>query len=247
MTGMHLENGAHTTVGRRKNNEDCYCALPELHLFAVADGLGGQAGGEVASALAIATTCDVVGGARPPDDPDTLFQVARDVARAADDRIRAAQEGELSSMATTLAMLLVQEEHAVVAHVGDSRVYRLSHGKLQRLTRDHSLYEELLRSEGTPPQPELANVLLRCLGSRQERSEPDVTVFPVAPGDAFLLCTDGLSGAVTESSIESALHQERLDDACRSLIDQAYAAGSRDNITAVAVRLAGDPAPAGRD
>lgn len=236
---MNIENGAHTFVGRRKNNQDAYCVLPELHLFAVADGLGGHAGGEVASAIAIASACDVVGEARPEDDPDALFQVAQSAAREANDRIRDAQSGTLSNMASTLALLLVQGEHAVVANVGDSRVYRLSGGKLQRLTRDHSLYEEMLRDPKAPtPRPEFVHILVRALGSAENRADPDVTVLPVTPGDAFLLCTDGLSGAVPESSMEEALRRDRLDEACRQLVSQAYEAGSTDNITAVAVRVA---------
>ena len=244
---MQLETFALSIPGRRSNNEDAVCARPELGLFVVADGMGGYEGGEVASALAVEAIHELV--RRTAGDADVTWPYAIDPARTvsenevmvatrlAGDRIAARREGVLEQMGSTVVVLRIDGDRAVIGHVGDSRVYRLRDGKLQQLTIDHSLLAQLIAS-GSPP-PDLAHfpwrhVVTRALGTTS--GEPEVQVDRVRVGDVYLLCTDGLS-EVLEPDELAALLDGPAEPACRRLIDAAYAAGSRDNISAIVVRV----------
>lgn len=147
---------------------------------------------------------------------------------------------ELHEMGTTLAALFLHERFAVVAHVGDSRVYRLRDGELEQLTQDHSFVAELRAAgawailEHTTPQ--MAAMVTRCLAPNANH-EPDIEIHPVQPGDIFLLCSDGLSDVMHPRHISAVLRDfEDPQEASRELIRQAYRAGSQDNITALVVQ-----------
>lgn len=149
-------------------------------------------------------------------------------------------EGDLHEMGTTLAALFIEEGFAVVAHVGDSRVYRLRNDELAQLTQDHSFVAELRAAgawailEHTTPQ--MAAMVTRCLAPAAN-FEPDIEIHPVEEGDVFLLCSDGLSDVLHPRHIGAILRDfEDPDQASRELIRQAFRAGSQDNITAVVVR-----------
>lgn len=242
-----------TYVGRRKHNEDAYLLDPEVGLFAVADGMGGYAGGDVASRIAVESLAEFFAHSGDPDatwphalDPALTFaenQIDAAV-RLANRRICRQREGALREMGSTLALLSLRTGSAVVAHLGDSRVYRLRRAAggaptLEQLTRDHSLYEQL-REAGAdvPPLSEFAyaNVVTRALGP-QPAERPELRRVELRPGDRFLLCTDGLSGALSPERIAELLAGSAIDEACERLVHEAYHAGSRDNITAVAVEL----------
>jgi serine/threonine protein phosphatase PrpC len=241
---MQLDAYGLSITGRRSNNEDAICASPDLGLFIVADGMGGYEGGEVASALAVDTIHELV--RKTAGDADTTWPYRIDPARTlpenelivatrlAGDRIAARRAGELREMGSTVAVLRITREHAVIAHVGDSRIYRLREGELAQLTIDHSLVAQL---EAAGMKPESAfqwrHVVTRALGT--PTGEPDVQRGPVQRGDVFLLCSDGLS-EVLEPADMALLLAAPAELACRALIDAAYAAGSRDNISAVVVR-----------
>jgi serine/threonine protein phosphatase PrpC len=241
---MLLDAFALTIAGRRANNEDAVCARPELGLFLVADGLGGYDGGEIASALAVDTIHDLV--RRTAGDADVTwpyrFDPARTLAenellvatRLAGDRILAGRTGVLEQMGSTVAALRFARGQVVVLHVGDSRVYRLRGGALAQLTIDHSLVSQMIAAG---MQPDAAfpwrHVITRALG--MPNAEPDVHSEAVLPGDVYLLCSDGLYEPLEPEDLATLLALPPRE-ACHELIDAAYRAGSRDNISAVVVR-----------
>ncbi|MEM9494101.1 MAG: protein phosphatase 2C domain-containing protein, partial [Myxococcota bacterium] len=242
---MKLHSSAYTHIGRRSNNEDTLAHDDALGLFAVADGMGGYEGGEVASQLAIETLFTFV--RRNRNDRDVTWPYALDRAlslaenmavvgtRLAHDQIAHRRHGNLAQMGSTLALLLRhRRDRAIIAHVGDSRIYRLRSGQLTALTVDHSMYEELRRAGETdlPPRQHFpySNVITRALGIS---GQADVRTIDLAAGDIYLLCTDGLSDVVDDARIAEILATAAAREACRILVSAAYQGGGRDNITAV--------------
>jgi len=208
--------------------------------------MGGYEGGEVASALTIQAIHELV--RRTAGDADVTWPYEIDPARSvgenelmvatrlAADRIAARRVGELREMGSTVAAMLITREHAVIAHVGDSRIYRLRDGALAQLTVDHSLIAQLMAGGMSPEEAERCpwrHVVTRALGTSS--AEPEVARAPTRPGDVYLLCSDGLSEVLAPAEI-AALLALRAEHACRALVDAAYEAGSRDNISAIVVR-----------
>ncbi|HEY5945578.1 MAG TPA: protein phosphatase 2C domain-containing protein [Kofleriaceae bacterium] len=243
---MLLDAFALSVPGRRSNNEDAICARPELGLFVVADGMGGYEGGEVASAIAVDSICELV--RRTAGDADVTWPYKIDphrtaaeneiivATRLANERIAARRVGLLEQMGSTVAVLRVAGERVVIGHVGDSRVYRMRDGALAQLTIDHSLMAQLIAA-GTAVDPETfqwRHVVTRALGTTS--GEPEVRVDRARCGDVYLLCSDGLSEVLDADEI-AALLDRPAEIACRALVDAAYAAGSRDNISAIVVRV----------
>jgi serine/threonine protein phosphatase PrpC len=245
---MHLDSAAATHLGRRKNNEDAFCRVPSLGLFAVCDGMGGYEGGEVASALAVEALERFVAKARrdpegtwpcKEDKKRTLLEnVLKVAALEAHRAIAARREGALSQMGSTVVAMLFDGARLAIGHVGDSRLYRLRDGVLTRLTRDHSLYEELLERGGSPGERAdfpYRNQITRALGIEDSHAA-DTACPELRAGDTFLLCSDGLSEPVAEPRLAELLARPRLQDACDALVREAYEAGGTDNITAVLAR-----------
>ncbi|HEY5927038.1 MAG TPA: protein phosphatase 2C domain-containing protein [Kofleriaceae bacterium] len=242
---MLLDAFALSVPGRRTNNEDAICARPEIGLFVVADGMGGYEGGEVASAIAVESICELV--RRTAGDADVTWPYKIDPARTIDEneiivatrlaneRIAARRIGVLEQMGSTVAVLRIADDRAVIGHVGDSRVYRLRDGKLAQLTVDHSLLAQLMASGATvdPETFQWRHVVTRALG---QSGEPDVQIDHARTGDVYLLCSDGLSEVLATDEI-AALLGTSAERACRALVDAAYEAGSRDNISAIVVRV----------
>ncbi|MBP6630644.1 MAG: serine/threonine-protein phosphatase [Kofleriaceae bacterium] len=244
---MKLDAHALTVPGRRSNNEDAVCARPDLGLFVVADGMGGYEGGEVASAIAVDAICELV--RRTAGDADVTWPFRVDprrsvgeneiavATRLAGERIAARRHGVLAQMGSTVAVLRVTDDHVVVGHVGDSRVYRLRAGRVTQLTRDHSLLAELAASGASPVDLDnfpYRHVVTRALGT--PTGEPEVSAHPIVDGDVYLLCSDGLSEVLGDGELAAQLARP-AEAACVALVDAAYAAGSRDNISAVVVRV----------
>jgi PPM family protein phosphatase len=242
---MLLDAFALSVPGRRSNNEDAICARPELGLFVVADGMGGYEGGEVASAIAVESICELV--RRTAGDVDVTWPYKIDpqrsideneiivATRLANERIAARRIGLLEQMGSTVAVLRIADDRAVIGHVGDSRVYRLRDRVLAQMTIDHSLLAQLLAS-GAHVDPDTfawRHVVTRALG---QCGEPDVQIDAARAGDVYLVCSDGLSEVLDGSAI-AALLDAPAERACRALVDAAYAAGSRDNISAIVVRV----------
>jgi len=224
------------TGRQRRNNEDAYFARSPL--FAVADGVGGAQAGEVASHMAVEVLEQGL-----PDDGGSVE--ARLGARVAEANARITELGRRddrhAGMGTTLTVAYVGEHDLSVAHVGDSRLYRLRDGSFERLTDDHSLVEELVRSGKLTPQEADAHpqrsIVTRALGS-EAGVEPDTRTWPARDGDVYLLCSDGLTSMVPEARVGDVVAAAgSLSSAGRKLIDAANDAGGRDNITVVLFRL----------
>ncbi len=227
------------TGRERRTNEDN--AFSQAPLFAVADGMGGARGGEVASGIVVETLTGGMPDGVPPEAG------LAELTREANHRIhqRATADAERAGMGTTLTAAYVGDGEVAFAHVGDSRAYRFRDGKLEQLTNDHSLVGELVRrGKLTPQQAEehpQRSVITRALGPE---ASVQVDSFSVGaqPGDVFLLCSDGLTSMVPVETMEDVLREaDSLDAAARRLIDAANEAGGRDNITVVLFRIEGVP------
>ena len=221
-----------TDVGLiRKQNEDAAWYDEKRGIYAVADGMGGHLAGEVASSMAMDAVQRLAAGHRTAG-----IRALEDMVRDAHEAIaaHAAAHSECAGMGTTLSVLWRGGSFAYIAHVGDSRIYRLREGSLERITQDHSLVEELVRagvitSEEARTHPR-RNVITRALGTQGD-NEPDILVTDIRKGDVFLLCTDGLNSMVDDAAIEKTLRENNPEHAADSLIEQALAAGGQDNVT----------------
>jgi len=250
---MHLTFSWATHIGGRDRNEDDCCAVPSLGLFAVADGMGGYQGGEIASRAAIAALIELF--QRLCVDRGLVRRLGVDSAIAAaielaNQRIQVQRHGPLARMGATIALVRFSGDTVAIGHVGDSRVYRLRRGQLQQLTEDHSYYAALAAvcGGGLPPRRQLCNgnVITRALGS--DVATPDLRTEAVEVGDTFLVCTDGVHDALGDDAIRDLLAVDDVHRACHDLVRGAFAADGSDNITAVVVRASEErtPAPRGR-
>jgi protein phosphatase len=248
----------------REHNEDSLLLLPEYGIVAVADGMGGHRSGDVASQLAISTLSDffsvVVGrdGTWPfPADPDLSEEENYVVTglRLANRRIfdRSLQKVADFGMGTTIvtAIFTRNADKVTVGHVGDSRCYRIRGDEILQMTRDHSLISDAKHMAPWMTDEEVSqlppNVITRALGIREDVMV-DIVTEETAPGDIYVLCSDGLSGLVQDELIHALVTgAETLDDACKALVDRANYCGGTDNITAVLVRVEeGSGVPSGR-
>jgi protein phosphatase len=219
---------------------------PMAYLFAVADGVGGEAGGRLASSMAVQSIVhylsETVGSyhAVPPGlEQEFLDPLGAAVQRAHDGLLRAFGEQTRGGPATTLTLVLLVWPRAFVVHVGDSRVYHWRGGTLRRLTRDQTmgayLVDQRAMSEDQAERAGLNNVLSSAIGAAD--MTPWVGSLDLAPGDALLLCTDGLTMHVPDDAIAATLAATvDPETACHALVDAALAAGGRDNVTAIVVR-----------
>jgi protein phosphatase len=233
------EHHAFTDTGQqRRHNEDAYYARTPV--FAVADGMGGAQAGEVASHAAVEAVA-----AGLPEDGTAEDRLAAVVRRANEAIFRMSREDDSrAGMGTTLTAAMLDGQHVAVGHVGDSRLYLYRDGALERMTRDHSLVEEFVRQgKLTPEQAEKhpqRSVITRALGP-EHSVEVDTFRIPARDGDVYLLCSDGLSGMVSDSDMAAILGQGgELGSLARSLVDRANENGGRDNITAVLFRVEDD-------
>ena len=246
---MKLESASSTHIGRRANNEDNACHEPELGLFGVADGVGGYEGGEIASQLAVETLAEFVRRNAADDDVTWPYKIdphysfdenlLRIGIQLANDRIVARKKGILRQMGSTVAMIRLVDHRAVLAHVGDSRVYRLRNGSLTQLTVDHSLYNEM-KAAGTKDMPprhlwNYSNVITRALGMGE--CSADLQTERLEEGDTFVLCTDGLTEPVSDELIAEIVGNASAKEACDKLVQTAYDQGGKDNITVVVARV----------
>jgi protein phosphatase len=245
----------HSNTGSvRHHNEDKLRAYPKLDLYIVADGMGGHNAGEIASALAAASVENFVRAARhqpvstDAQDPKPLSDAARCLRAAvrkanADVYEIAKKYPEHHGMGTTLVALQVARSLAEVniAHVGDSRCYRIRSPQIELMTRDHTLRNDAIawKPNITPAELEMlpGNVISRAIG-RKPVVEVDIRSEPAIPGDIYLLCSDGLSGMVDDATIlRCLLSGSDLQYGCDNLVAAANQAGGKDNITVIAVMI----------
>jgi len=230
---LTLRYVTHSEIGLvRKNNQDSGFASP--HLLVVADGMGGAAAGDLASAVAIDTIRRIDG----PADGEAMLEVLAGAIHRANDRIADLVEADLNldGMGTTVTGALFDGSALGLAHIGDSRAYLRRGGRLERLTHDHSWVQSLV-DEGKISEAEAAihphrSLLLKVLNG-QPANDPDLTMVQLEPGDRLMFCSDGLCGLVDDPEIESALALETLDEALKELVAEALAEGGIDNITVI--------------
>jgi PPM family protein phosphatase len=228
---LRLRYAAVSDVGMvRQGNEDSAYAGPNL--LVLADGMGGHAGGEVASASAVASMRDL----QPPDGGGDPTETLRGGVAAAGERLRSLVRArpELEGMGTTLTMLMHSGEVIAVAQVGDSRGYLLRDGVLEQVTHDQTFVQSLIdqgriSDEDAKTHPQ-RNLLLQALDGRVE-VEPEVVLRTARPGDRYLLCSDGLSSVVSEPTIRDVLEVGTPREAADQLVDLAVRAGAPDNVT----------------
>ena len=242
---MKLEVAATSDTGLiRSRNEDSFLVRPEKRLFAVADGMGGHVAGEIASALAVAALDDAVSAGSEADSPQALAERLLAGMRNANERIleHGRAEPETRGMGTTLTAIAFPRgcSSCALAHVGDSRAYRLRDGQLDLLTRDHTWVQDQVDAGRLDPEQArghpYANVLSRVLGL-PELDLVETTIIEVKPHDLLLLCSDGLTAMLEEETIQTILHvQPNLKAAAAQLIETANARGGVDNVTVVLVR-----------
>jgi serine/threonine protein phosphatase PrpC len=233
------EAAARTSTGRvRTSNEDTFGYRADRGIFLVCDGMGGAAGGEVASRMTVQKIMDKLTSDSAPGH-EALHEAIAEANRAVVEC--AERDPGLYGMGTTLVALLLQPGTALIAHAGDSRCYLFRDRQLTRCTHDHSLVDEQMRM-GTMTREEaerspFRSVITRAVGTQKSVME-EIVEIEAKPGDVFLLCTDGLTREVTEEHITDVLQAEKdLDTAATRLVDAANEAGGRDNITCLLARV----------
>lgn len=253
---IHVHAWASSDVGcRRDHNEDSYLMAPELKLFVVADGMGGHAGGEMASTLAVRSIEAHVRSCHEAIAEDARHDASIEespVAKVAADAVRAACAAvfgkaeavrELRGMGTTATMLLFHHAHAFIGHVGDTRAYLVRDGKILQLSEDHSLVNEQVKAglitEAQARTSRFKNIITRSVGFDRD-VEVDVIAVEVKPRDAFLLCSDGLSNLVQDAEICSVIGDDFLHAVPRRLIEMANSRGGDDNSTVIVAYVCDD-------
>lgn len=248
---MQIIAQAHTDIGRKKrSNEDTFLIDPKSTLYIVADGMGGHAAGEIASATAVESAqkviregCEAFTIDESEETRQHLLSLLEKAVRKAGRDIHAEAERDISKrgMGTTVSLLLLTPNRGYIAHVGDSRVYLIRQNEVFQLTEDHSLIRELIRSKKiTPEEAETSpyrNALTRAVGVYAD-VEVDLLDFEVADGDQFLLCSDGLSNYFeTDAEVNTILTEGSFESAPQRYVDIANARGGKDNITGLIVQI----------
>ena len=255
---MRLQYAGATHVGmKRDHNEDNLVLVPELNLFVVADGMGGHSSGEVASRIAVETIRKFFEETEEDEEITWPYKPDRTLAYA-ENRLAAGiklanrnifetalQDARYKGMGTTFVGVMWSEDEAVIAHVGDSRAYRIRNGAIEQFTEDHSLLNDYKKIQKMTPEEEEAfphkNIIVRALGMK-EAVLVDIQRTDPAPGDIFLLCSDGLSGEVTDERMLELVEANRddLDRGIEQLIQVACDNGGKDNVTAILVKCLAD-------
>jgi protein phosphatase len=250
-----LPSASLTDPGRvRDHNEDCIESRPEIGLFVLADGMGGYNAGEVASGMATSLIAD---GVQEEWKPADIHRMSREEAKALSEKLIREQIGrannaifttsqnnpECAGMGTTLVVCLFYDNFITVAHIGDSRLYRLRGEAMEQVTRDHSLLQEQLDSGLiTPEEAKLSqnkNLVTRALGI-DPTVDAEIHVYETQPDDSYVLCSDGLSDMVEDEEIRLTLItlKQNPNLTVQQLIQAANDNGGRDNISAMLIRVA---------
>ncbi|MEI7733218.1 MAG: protein phosphatase 2C domain-containing protein [Verrucomicrobiota bacterium] len=244
---ISLQHAGLTDQGRvREKNEDNWVAFPEEGIFIVADGMGGQFAGEVASQLVVdrlpgllRTAYPVQGGLSVPKIKNNLLKALTEMSLTMSAQARS--KPELTGMGSTAVCAVFQDGYAYVGYLGDSRAYRFREGKLKRLTHDHSI-AQLLIDAGELTEAEAMTHPGRSRLTRHVGMEgqplPQMRDLRASPGDIFLLCSDGLTGMLADAEIEGMLGLDGgLEYKCRALVEAANSAGGHDNVTVLLIQV----------
>lgn len=249
---MKVVSAGLTDVGRKRlHNEDSYLIDDELQLYVVADGMGGHAGGGTASRLAVETIDRELRKTRDgKENPFAVSAVLQEspmpeavrgaVERACMAIFGAAQEDpRLAGMGTTVIALVVKDDAAFFAHVGDSRAYLIRGDLIQQISEDHSLVNEQIKAGMITAEEakhsRYKNIITRSVGFEEE-VQVDVMGLLTEPGDTFILCSDGLANMLEDRELLDTVHSSRLEEIPRKLVDLANERGGDDNITVIVVQ-----------
>jgi PPM family protein phosphatase len=236
MSAHFFETSARSAIGLvRQGNEDSGFVSPQL--IAVADGMGGHAAGEVASRIAVEVLQSLVPALVSTDiDEDSVTDLLMHSLHSIDSEISAVTDEDIEKrgMGTTLTALLIRDKYISLLHVGDSRCYRLRGNSLEQLSNDHTIIQELLDQGAISPAEALEHPQ-RSMLTQALRGDGDVTpvlqMYEIKKGDRYLLCSDGLSGVLTEKELKVGLKKSNKDDAIKFLIDATYVNSAPDNVT----------------
>ena len=231
----------------RQNNEDVWSMLTEFHCYVLADGMGGHQAGEIAAREAVNTLCQLVKKSFGHSKHSKSLQDSCAVLEHTIEMVNTVvfrmgrQYPELYGMGTTLCCLQVLSDGVIIAHVGDSRIYRIRQGHIELMTKDHSLLSELVElgqiSEQNTAEFMYKNILTKAIGT-EPYVEPTVVSSEIRSGDIYLLCTDGLSDMLSQKEIEQLINTHgSIDGAAKALVDHANDKGGLDNITVLLVKI----------
>ena len=235
-------SSACTDVGAvRELNEDAYLERPDLGLWLVADGMGGHFAGDVASHM-VASAMDIL------EPPRSLSKFVEEVERQlveTNTRLREyAEREETHTIGSTVVALLTHREHAVCLWAGDSRMYRYRDGKLEQISQDHALVEELVERGVLTPEQAVdhphGNLVTRAVGAA-DRLFLDVEIIPIQAGDLFILCSDGLEKEIVEEEMSVMVEAGDARQLSHALLARALAVGAHDNVTVITVAIHGQP------
>ncbi|MCC6543115.1 MAG: Stp1/IreP family PP2C-type Ser/Thr phosphatase [Nitrospirae bacterium] len=235
---MEIKVSGNTHTGLiRKNNEDAYAIFPDLNLYIIADGLGGHAGGEVASRLAVDVIGAEMAGASANEE---ILETMQRAIKSANSliQLQAEDDSSLHGMGTTVVVVAISEDKAVIAHVGDSRAYLIRKDIIMQITKDHTVVEEYIRIGIMTHKDALYHpsrrVLSRAVGT-EGVANADFESIRIEAGDVLLLCTDGLTNMLSDKQILQAVSELRPDaeSITNRLIELANDNGGIDNITVI--------------
>ena len=235
-------SSACTDVGAvRELNEDAYLERPDLGLWLVADGMGGHFAGDVASHM-VASAMDIL------EPPRSLSKFVEEVERQlveTNTRLREyAEREETHTIGSTVVALLTHREHAVCLWAGDSRMYRYRDGKLEQISQDHALVEELVERGVLTPEQAVdhphGNLVTRAVGAA-DRLFLDAEIIPIQAGDLFILCSDGLEEEIVEEEMSVMVEAGDARQLSHALLARALAVGAHDNVTVITVAIHGQP------
>lgn len=229
----------------RKNNEDACFVIPGHDVYIVADGVGGNNSGEVASRTAVSEIAEYINenSLRDCGDTEAIFESLSEAVGTANEKIyqMGMESAENRGMATTVVMVYIRGLEAYVANVGDRRAYLMRKGRLKQLTKDHTYVNELVQkgviTEDEAEHHKQKNVITKALGA-EYFVEPDFYKIGLSKNDIIMLCSDGLYGEVGDAQIvESMNSRDNMNDVCADLVEKAIRAGGRDNITVVCLKI----------
>ncbi|MFA6568019.1 MAG: Stp1/IreP family PP2C-type Ser/Thr phosphatase [Victivallales bacterium] len=229
----------------REKNEDAWSAHPDIGLFIVSDGMGGEFSGDIASKIVVETLPKMIEGILGKDinpaSPEFSKRLGSEIGILSNAvRMKTRNEPGLSGMGATVALAVIGKKHAVIAHMGDSRIYLLRKRKLIRLTKDHSIIQLLLdNNEISPEEAEThpARGQITRFVAMEGNPLPEIKTVDVRPGDIMLLCSDGLTQMLRDSEIQEILEgKTNPEEACTELVARANENGGKDNITAIVIK-----------
>jgi len=233
-----MQSAGRSDIGRRRsNNQDSFLMNEEMGLYLVADGMGGHSGGEVASLMAVQTLESILKEGKTEDRPKRLVEAIELCNRSIFDQAK--KDAKLNGMGTTLTATLFLDDKLYIGQVGDSRCYLYRESEIYQLTEDHSQVYELLKA-GLITDANFhsfqRNVITRSVGF-EPQVNVDMFVRVVRPGDRYLVCSDGLSGMVSNEQMAQVLQNFTVAQACDNLIELANLQGGEDNISVVIVEI----------